>query len=295
MARNRRVTRILSGSANPQVPDNKTLWVNTDTNTIKRYNESSDQWVNVGGSGEGGGLTESEVQDIIASPKEWTAPSDALYSIYQAHGGTEIQLVQPQSFGETVTIIGNVTNSNTITISVSEAMDTVLLDIYNGVQYFRRISMDIGAQTRYFRINYQVEPGLWQIYLPDSLITAYDQNQHYIQVEYGAPPVIWWNADNLGFVPEGDEWKFRGAKIEYHAYSQDSGTIIGTIYIASDSGDNYVTHIETSSGGNDTGNVVLWNRNGNERELYAYRVDNEDDIVKIHWTAQVYYGTEYYD
>ena len=236
-----------------------------------------------GPAGDGGG------------PKEWTAPNDAFYQIQQAHGGVQVELSQPQSFGETVTILGNVENSNTITVGVSPELDAVLADISSGVQYFRRISMDVGAQTRYFRINYQIEPGIWSLYLPDSNITTYDQNQFWMQVEYGGAPVLWWNSDTLGLVPEGDEWKFRGAKIDYHAYSQDSGTMIGTIYIANDSGDGNVTHIESSSGGNDLGNVVLWNRFGNERELYAYRVDNEGDTIRVHWTAQVYYGTEVFD
>ena len=71
--------------------------------------------------------------------------------------------------------------------------------------------------------------------------------------------------------------------------------MIGTIYIADDSGDSNVTHIETSSGGNDNGNIVLWNRSGGEQSLYAYRADNEGDVVRIHWTAQIYYGTEFWD
>lgn len=227
--------------------------------------------------------------------KTWTASSGGVYEIKQAHGGIEVQLPQPQSWGENITIIGNVVNSNTITIAVSMDMDAVLTNMSNGTEYFRMLALEIGPQTRYFRINNQVEPGIWVLYLPDSTITAYDQNVYYLQAYYGGAPVLWWDADNLQMVPVGDEWKFRGAKIEYHAYSTDSGTIIGTIYIANDNGDNYVTHLETNSGVNDAGTVVLWNRSGTEKQLYAYRTDNEDDIVKIHWTAQVYYGTEFYD
>lgn len=230
-----------------------------------------------------------------SGPKTWTAPSEALYEIHQAHGGIEVSLAQPQSFGETITIIGNVVNSNTITIGVSMDMDAVLTNMSNGTEYFRMLAMDIGPQTRYFRINNQVEPGIWVLYLPDSTITAYDQNQFWLEASYGGAPVLWWDADTLQIMPEGDEWKFRGAKIDYHCYSTDSGTIIGTIYIANDNGDNYVTHLETNSGVNDAGNVVLWNRSGNEKQLYGYRTDNEDDTLKIHWTAQVYYGTEFYD
>lgn len=242
-----------------------------------------------------GDIDESIANALGSATKTWTAPSEALYEIHQAHGGIEVQLAQPQSWGENVTIIGNVVNSNTITIGVSMEMDAVLTNMSNGTEYFRMLAMDIGPQTRYFRINNQVEPGIWVLYLPDSTITAYDQNTYYLQAYYGGAPALWWDADTLQIMPVGDEWKFRGAKIEYHAYSTDSGTIIGTIYIANDNGDNYVTHLETNSGVNDAGTVVLWNRSGNEKQLYAYRTDNEDDVVKIHWTAQVYYGTEFYD
>lgn len=236
-----------------------------------------------GPAGDGGG------------PKEWIAPNEAFYQIQQAHGGVEVQLAQPQYLSETVTISGNAENSAFITVIVSPEMNTILLDIWNNTQHLRNIIMDVGSQTRYFRINNPVDVNTWNLYVTTGGVTVYDQEQFWMQLEYGGAPVLWWNADNLGLVPEGDEWLFRGAKIDYHAYSVDAGTMIGTIYIANDSGDNNVTHIETSSGANDTGNVVLWNRSGNEKELYAYRADNEDDTVKVHWTAQVYYGVEVYD
>lgn len=242
--------------------------------------------------------TEQEWLDYIsgnAGPQTWTAPNDAFYQINQAHGGVQIELAQPQSWSETITVVGNQTNSNVITVSVSSELNAILLDIQSGVHYFRNISMDAGAQTRYFLINSQIDVNLWQLYLPNTNITVYDQNQYFLNVEYGGAPIVWWDADTLGIMPEGDQWKFRGAKIDYHAYSADSGNIVGTIYIVDDSGDGNVTHIETSSGGNDTGNVILWNRYGNESQLYAYRMDSEGDTLRIHWTAQVYYGTETWD
>lgn len=229
-------------------------------------------------------------------PKTWTSDSNGLYSIRQAHGGIEVALDQPSSFGDSITIVGNVTNSSALTVSVPAELSGYMNDIYNNGVYFRRLSMDFSGQTRNFRINYPTgNENEWSIDSLDGPLTTYSGNSYYVNLEYGGAPSVWWDADNLGLVDPNDNWQFRGAKIEYHAYSVDSGTMIGTIYIASDSGDNYVTHIETNSGANDNGNVILWKRSGNERQLYAYRADNEDDTVKIHWTAQVYYGTEYYD
>lgn len=238
----------------------------------------------------------AKMSDISGtSAKTWTAQSDALYEIYQAHGGVEVSLAQPLTLGETITVSGNVENSQFVTVTVSTEMNAALLDVWNSVQHFRSIRMDLGAQTRYFRINNPVDTNVWQLYVSGATLNLSDQSQYWMELQYGGAPVIWWNANDLGIMPTGDEWKFRGAKIEYHAYSVDSGTIIGTIYIASDSGDTFVTHLETNNGVSDAGTVVLWNRSGGERELYAYRTDTEDDTVKIHWTAQVYYGTEYYD
>lgn len=235
------------------------------------------------------------IGDLESSAKTWTAQNSSVYEIRQAHGGSEVSLAQPSVLGEIVTVSGNVENSQYLTVSVSTEMNAVLLDIWNNAQHFRNIQMDLGAQTRYFRINNPVDTNVWQLYVTSGPLTVYDQNQYWMEVQYGGAPVVWWDADTLGLMPSGDEWKFRGAKIEYHAYSTDSGTIIGTVYIADDSGDDNVTHIETSSGGSDTGNVILWNRSGGEQQLFAYRADNEDDTVKIHWTAQIYYGTEVYD
>lgn len=247
------------------------------------FNGTEQEWLDSLGGGESG-------------PKTWTAPNEASYSIHQAHGGIEVYLDQPLSHGDSVMIIGNAINASSITVSVPSQLSSYFNDVYSGAQYFRRLSMDFGPQTRNFRISYPTgNEGEWVLDTLDGPITTYNGNSYYVYLEFGGAPVLWWNANDLGLMTEGDEWKFRGAKIEYHAYSQDSGTVIGTIYIASDSGDNNVTHIETTSGANDNGNVVLWTRSGNERELYAYRVDDEDDTVRIHWTAQVYYGTEYYD
>lgn len=133
----------------------------------------------------------------------------------------------------------------------------------------------------------------WQLYFPDSNPENYEtvtagQTLLY-RVTVGGAPVRWFNA-------EGDN--FRGAVIEYHAYSQDAGTIIGTIHIADDDGDDNINHTETFSGDDsDLAQVELWYRNpeGNEREIWFRRLDGEADTVKIQWIARMFYGSEYYD
>lgn len=229
-------------------------------------------------------------------PKTWTAQNSSLYQIYQAHGGVEVDLLNPTIYGENVTVVSNVTNSPTMTVTTTTELSSMFYSIWTGAEYFRTLSIDFNGQTRYFLVgNPTANENEWVLEALDGNLTTYAGNSYYVNLVYGGAPALWWNADDLNFVSENDKWQFRGAKIEYHAYSVDSGTMIGTIYIADDNGDNNVTHIETSSGNNDNGNVVLWKRSGGEQGLYAYRADSESDTVKIHWTAQVYYGTEIWD
>jgi hypothetical protein len=51
MTFNKRVDRLESGPNNPKSPNDEVIWVDTDNNTINRYNESNSSWVSVGGSG----------------------------------------------------------------------------------------------------------------------------------------------------------------------------------------------------------------------------------------------------
>jgi hypothetical protein len=48
---NKRVDRLESGPNNPKSPNDEVIWVDTENNSIKRYNETNSSWVSVGGSG----------------------------------------------------------------------------------------------------------------------------------------------------------------------------------------------------------------------------------------------------
>ena len=240
-----------------------------------------------GPAGDGGG------------PKEWTAPNDSLYEIHQASGGIEVILDGPgYHYYDQAYVTQTYTQQTYIELNVDTNTEVQLIPLYNGSQYLRvmRIVIDGNSYrvTSFSPINAQ----LWGFSL-EGPANLYPETSYAIEFYYGGAPVVWWNADTLDIKEENDYGLFRGAKIEYHCYSQDAGTMIGTIYIAHDSGDHNVTHLEVSSGANDMGNVVLWKRNYNEyndeRKLYAYRVDNESDTLKVHWTAQIYYGPEIYD
>ena len=111
----------------------------------------------------------------------------------------------------------------------------------------------------------------------------------YFRYAHGAQPVVWWNAADL----PGGSSNFRGAVIDYHAYTGD-GTIVGTIHIVDDDGEENITHTEVASGGSDNENDDLWLVQ-NEGTISYRRIDKQAKTLKIQWTAKVFYGSEIYD
>ena len=111
----------------------------------------------------------------------------------------------------------------------------------------------------------------------------------YITVTTGADPVVWWDKNNL---PGGSQY-FRGAVIDYHAYTGES-TIIGSIHIVDDDGEEHISHQEVQSGDIDGENDDLWYVTS-EGQIRYRRIDGESKTLKIHWTAKVFYGSELYD
>ena len=111
----------------------------------------------------------------------------------------------------------------------------------------------------------------------------------YFRYKSGGAPVVWWDKQDL----PGGYANFRGAVIDYHAYT-GQGTWIGTIHIVDDSSEEHITHTEVSSGSTDMENDDLWLVQ-NEGTISYRRIDGETTTLKIHWTAKVFYGSEFYD
>jgi hypothetical protein len=111
-----------------------------------------------------------------------------------------------------------------------------------------------------------------------------------VSVSEDGEPVVWWDKDDL----PGGSANFRGAVIDYHAYIPGEGTIIGTIHIVDDDGDEHITHTEVSSGSGDLENSDLWLVTS-EGEIKYRRIDGESSTMKVQWSAKVFYGSEYYD
>ena len=116
-----------------------------------------------------------------------------------------------------------------------------------------------------------------------------EDNPVYLRFTSGADPQVWWNKADL---PGGSQ-DFRGAIIDYHAYTGES-TIIGTIHIVDDSGEEHISHQEVQSGSTDGENDDLWLVQ-NEGTVSYRRIDGESKTLKIHWTAKVFYGSEFWD
>lgn len=112
----------------------------------------------------------------------------------------------------------------------------------------------------------------------------------YLRYQNGGFPVVWWDTADL----PGGASRFRGAVIDYHAYDTYSGTIIGTIHIVNDSGENHITHTEVNSGSSSLEYSDLWFVQ-NEGTISYRRLDGNASRLKIQWTAKVFYGSEFYD
>jgi hypothetical protein len=133
------------------------------------------------------------------------------------------------------------------------------------------------------------EKGFVITVLGDTPLTYSLGDTVYFRYVGGGGPVTWWDKDDL----PGGSSNFRGAVIDYHAYTGDA-TIIGTIHIVDDDGEENITHTEVSSGSSDSENDDLWYVTTEGRIRYR-RLDGESNTLKIQWTAKVFYGSETYD
>ena len=124
----------------------------------------------------------------------------------------------------------------------------------------------------------------------DTPLTYSQGDTIYFRYVGGGGPVTWWNKSEL----PGGSSDFRGAVIDYHAYIPGRGTIVGTIHIVDDDGEENITHTEVSSGSSDLEYSDLWLVTDEGRIRYR-QLDGDERTLKIQWTAKVFYGSEYYN
>jgi hypothetical protein len=120
-------------------------------------------------------------------------------------------------------------------------------------------------------------------------LQVYDNDTIYYRINTGGEPVVWWDRNEL----PGGGADFRGATIDYHAFTGES-TIIGTIHIVRDDGEDHISHTEVQSGSSDGENDDLWLVT-TEGQIQYRRIDKEAKTLKVQWSAKVFYGSELYD
>lgn len=98
---------------------------------------------------------------------------------------------------------------------------------------------------------------------------------------------------DFGISPE----ELRGYSLDYHLYSEDTGTIIGKFIVAIDDNPR-VSHIFSASGGSDLTAIDLetysddW---GDDKAFVFKRTDNSEDTIMIQWSGKAFYSPEWYD
>ena len=122
-----------------------------------------------------------------------------------------------------------------------------------------------------------------------TVLTYTEGDAIYFRYKTGGEPVVWWDKNDL----PGGSGNFRGAVIDYHAFTGQA-TWIGSIHIVDDSGENHISHTEVSSGSTDAENDDFWIVE-NEGTISYRRIDGEPKTLKMHWTAKVFYGSEFWD
>ncbi len=229
--------------------------------------------------------TTAFTEESLSTVKTWTTNNETVWRIEEAHGGVQFDYTFPA--GEPLSALVAETLTDVAYVDIDDAT-------YPGFYGGNIRTFTINETTFEYFGNEWLGGTVYRYYLSGT--TSYTIGDtitgNTIITEVPPTPVKWWDAADL---PNGNT-NFRGAIIDYHAFSPDCGTMIGTIKIADDSGDNTVSHSEVASGGNDTAYIHFWGRSGNEGQLFFYRTDGEDDInVKIQWTAKVFYGPEIWD
>jgi hypothetical protein len=217
-----------------------------------------------------------------------TAPGER--RIETASGYNQVSVTQRVTNNYTGAV-SQTTNGYELRVARTTELDAVIVPINNGTTNatftlsfdnvtFREVWLSSVQQNEYW-FYYQNDLGQTTPQTEDDPV--------YLRVTTGGDSVAWWSKNEL---PGGGD-KFRGAVIDYHAYTGD-GTIIGTIHIVDDDGEEYITHTEVSSGSTDSMNNDLWIVTTEGTIRYG-RFDGEASTLKIHWTAKVFYGDELYD
>jgi len=209
--------------------------------------------------------------------------------IEEAYGYKTVALSQVVTINLTTVASRAVTNEQLIWIdSTTTTIDDIISIPANyGNAYGFEFSLD--NSTWYEWTQSTSFSGNERGYSIATTVTYLQDDTIYFRYKTGGEPVVWWDKADL----PGGSSNFRGAVIDYHAFTGD-GTIIGTIHIVDDDGEENITHTEVSSGGTDLENDDLWLVQ-NEGTISYRRIDGQSATLKVQWTSKVFYGSELYD
>ena len=126
MTFNKKIDRLESGTAIPKSPNDETIWVDTNNNSIKRYNETNDSWVSVGGAG-GAANT-----------------GDITFDGIQIIGDGTMELVPDSSLNSDQYLIIDPTAPNHVHIRAGGAIDASTADIIIGGENTNLLVSDTG-------------------------------------------------------------------------------------------------------------------------------------------------------
>ena len=226
----------------------------------------------------------------------WTSPNDTQWRIETWSQGVSATYVAP--FNAIMPAFANIdadqtpewngSSTTTVQVDANQYPEIINVATYSGDQ---PVTLTVNSTTVNYTKTFDVLPGnIFVLYLDGGVTYTPSTALTFAYENSGSGSVIWFAPSQSA---RGDV-NLRGAHVQYHAFSQLSGTIVGTILIANDSGSYNITHQEATSGSADINQVNLWARriNSSESNIYFMRDDSVNDTVFVQFTATLFYAPD---
>lgn len=270
----------------------------------KYYTVKFDSWTQ---GGNGGGFTYTRRELDLANLQEGIRFSDGT-RLKSAEGVGRVKLRSPgnrrieEVYGYKAVSLSQVVTTNLTTVASRSDSSTNLIWIDSTATTIDDIISNPQNYNNAYNFEFSLDNNIWyewtqstsfsgneRGYSIATTVTYLQGDTVYFRYKTGGEPVVWWNKADL----PGGSGNFRGAVIDYHAYTGES-TIIGTIHIVNDDGEEHISHQEVQSGSTDGENDDLWYVTS-EGQIKYRRIDGEGKTLKVQWSARVFYGSELYD
>jgi hypothetical protein len=238
-----------------------------------------------------GDIVDTNGDSVLGGRVKLTSPGDR--RIEEVYGYKEVSVTEPGTVNLTTTASRNSDGIARIWIDTTTTTIDEILDNTDaaGITDFNTIEFSLD-NTTWYTVSatwFEGDERGYGVNIGGDTLTYSLGDTVYFRYVGGGAPVVWWDKSEL----PGSGSDFRGAVIDYHAYTGES-TIIGTIHIVDDDGEDHITHTEVQSGTSDGENDDLWVVTS-EGQIKYRRIDGESKTLKIQWSAKVFYGSEAYD